>query len=134
MTSLVQQQQYTSSQKLCNRILNTTQFIVIFFFSFWTKDITEFQKITWIISQPNCHLRFLIVVLETSRNSRRNDWQCSQYQELNHICALWPYWKKTYPWGHCRVWTLPCKAIPIIWVHIYTRRDFIESGSRHKLL
>ena len=36
-----------------------------FFLSFWTNDVEDFPKVTWILSPPSCHLRFAIVVLET---------------------------------------------------------------------
>ena len=36
-----------------------------FFLRFWTNDDTNFLKVTWVISTLSCHLRFLIVVLET---------------------------------------------------------------------
>ena len=36
-----------------------------FFLSFGTNDVTDFPQVTWIISPPNCHLRFSTVVLET---------------------------------------------------------------------
>ena len=36
-----------------------------FFLKFWTNDVEDFPKVTWIIFPPSCHLRFLIVVLET---------------------------------------------------------------------
>ena len=54
------------SQKLCNKVLTTNQFIYShFFLSFGTNDGTDFPKVTRIISPLNCHLRFSIVVLET---------------------------------------------------------------------
>ena len=28
-------------------------------------DVTDFPKVTWILSPPSCHLRFAIVFLET---------------------------------------------------------------------
>ena len=58
-----------------------------FFFRFWTNDVTNFPKVTSVISPPTCHLRFLIFVLETF-NSRRKDWQCSQYLTLYPTCAI----------------------------------------------
>ena len=33
--------------------------------SFGTNNVTDFLKVTRIISPPNCHLRFSIVALET---------------------------------------------------------------------
>ena len=42
-----------------------------FFLSFGTNDVTDFPKVTRIISPPNCHLRFSIVVLETSKFKKK---------------------------------------------------------------
>ena len=35
-----------------------------FFLRFWTNDVTNFPKVTWVISPPICHLRFSMFVLE----------------------------------------------------------------------
>ena len=41
------------------------------FLSFWTNDVTNFPKVTQIISPLNCHLRFSIVVLETFKFKKK---------------------------------------------------------------
>ena len=35
------------------------------FLRFWTNNVTNLLKVTSVISPPTCHLRFLIIVLET---------------------------------------------------------------------
>ena len=56
-----------------------------FFLSFWTNDVEDFMKVTWIIFPPSCQLRFSIVVLETFY-PRKTKWQCNQYLTLNPTC------------------------------------------------
>ena len=56
-----------------------------YFLSFGTNDVTDFLKVTRIISPPNHHLRFSIVVPETFK-FRKKGLACAQYLELNHAC------------------------------------------------
>ena len=48
-----------------------------------TNDVKNFLKVMNLMSLPNCHLRFSIVVLETLNF----EWQCSQDIELNPTCV-----------------------------------------------
>ena len=41
------------------------------FSNFWTNNVTNFPKVTQIISPPNCHLRLSIVVLETFKFKKK---------------------------------------------------------------
>ena len=47
--------------------------------SFWTSDVTNYPKVTQLMSLLIFHFQFSIFVLETLKF----EWQCSQYFELN---------------------------------------------------
>ena len=55
-----------------------------FFLSCWTNHVTNFPKVMNLMSSPNCHRGFSIVVLETLKF----EWQYSQYLELNPTSEL----------------------------------------------
>ena len=70
-------------QKL--KLLGKTEFLLsLNILSFWTYDVTNFLKVSGIISPPIGHFRFLIFALETLEL----EWQCSQYLELNLTYVL----------------------------------------------
>ena len=46
-------------------------------------DVTNFMKVSGIMSPSICHFRFLIFVLETLQI----EWQCTQYLGLSPTCG-----------------------------------------------
>ena len=42
-----------------------------FFLTFWTNDVTNFLKVTWIISPLTCHLRFKFFIIETIKVKKK---------------------------------------------------------------
>ena len=68
---------------ICSQYLDWQFLLSLNILSFWTYDVTNFPKISEIMSPPICHFRFLIFVLETLKF----EWQCSQYLELNLTCV-----------------------------------------------
>ena len=72
-----------------NKLIGSQYFVAHFlwthfFLSCWTDYVINFLKVMNLMSSPNCHLRFSIVVLETLKF----EWQCSQYLELNPTCDV----------------------------------------------
>ena len=71
VTLLVQQ----PKNKYIHKNFSTKHWLPIglftFFLKFWTNDVTDFPKVTFIISPKNCHLRFSIVVLETFKYKKK---------------------------------------------------------------
>ena len=54
-------------------------FLLLNILSFWTNNVTNFPKVTLLMSLPICCFRFSIFVLETLKF----EWQCNQYLQLN---------------------------------------------------
>ena len=71
-----------SITKIFSQYLDCQFLLSLNILSSWTHHVMNFPNINGIVSPPNLHLRFSIVVLETSKLER----QCSQYLELNPTC------------------------------------------------
>ena len=80
---LVQKLKILGKKLTCSQYLDCQFLLSLNILSFWTYDVTNFPKVSRIISPPICHFRFSIFVLETLEL----EWQCSQYLELNPTCA-----------------------------------------------
>ena len=107
-----------------------------FFLSCWTNDVEDFPKVTWIISPPSCQIRFFDCCPWNFFNSRRKDWQCSQYLTLNPTCAtgfstsvhgkLIRHWSLARTWGATLAVDLPTSLKPGA-----DMRSYSSGGSSH---
>ena len=83
VTSLVQKLKILEKKLICSHYLDWQFLLSLNILSFWTYDVTNFPKVSEIMSPPIYHIRFSIYVLETLKFER----QCSQYLELNPTCG-----------------------------------------------
>ena len=77
----------------CSQYLDWQFLLSLNILSFWTYNVTNFPKVSGIISPLIRDFRFSICVPETLEL----EWQCSQYLELNPTCVMDAGWVDA--WG-----------------------------------
>ena len=85
-TLLVQKLKILGKKLTCSQYRHWQFLLSLNIINFWTYDVTNFPKVSKIMSPWIHYFRFSISVLETLEL----EWQCSQYLELNPTCDIVP--------------------------------------------